>query len=291
MGTIIKEKEFTQVRYLFSMGRYEEAAVHIRNILEEDPFNSNALYNMAVVFMSRSDFTSARETCMEAMEHGHDKAICYHFIGKTYSYQKDYYNAEQTYLRALEIEPENGELLATYGYLMLVTGFEEKALNLLEHALELEPDSERVNQYVLEYYFVKKDSEKQLELIRNIMDSAGDEQQKLMNLALYHDLQGNMKDAREYYRQAFLVDPSNQYLLSLLAYYDEMTHPLFAPHRIMKKIGGPAIIWIIFMALSLLLYYVGQYKILLTAVAVYLVFVMYTWIATQLYKWFVNRRL
>jgi Tfp pilus assembly protein PilF len=291
METALIEKERSAAQYFFDINRYEDALIHIKNILNHHPFDAHGLFLMAVVYLSRNDYEQARETCQEALENGYDEVICFHFIGTIYLYEKNYPSSEQSFLAALQLEPENGEVLASYGYLMLITGFEEKALALLENAVRLEPESERVNQYILEYYFAKSDSEKQLTLIKNSMELANDEDTKLINLAVFHELRDEEKEAREYYRQAFLLNPTNEYLLEILTEYDRRTHLLFLPHRLMRKMGGPAVVWFIFIIGALSLQFARQYTALMTFTVLYLLFVLYSWTAPLLYKWFGKGRL
>ncbi|MDF2606802.1 MAG: hypothetical protein K0S34_997 [Bacillales bacterium] len=290
MDRSLKEKKLSAIKHLLNIERYEDAEIHIKDILVQNPFDPDGLYFMAVVHFSRLEYELARNTCQEALEHGYDEATCHHFIATIYKYEKDYNNAEQFYLTALEMEPQNGEILASYGYLMFITGFEKKALALLENAYQLEPHSARVNQYVLDYYFAKSDSEKQLVFLKSAMESASDDVQKLINIATYHALRDEDKEAREYYRQAFLIDPKNHSLLDLLSDIDERVHILYLPLRLMNKIGGPAVVWGVFMLSFLILNLTKQYVILFPLISLYLLFVVYSWIAPLLYKLFVKER-
>lgn len=287
-----KENDATVIQHYFNIGRYETAAPIIENLLRQDPENTTALYQMAVVQMSRKDFPKAREFCREALRLGYnDEVNGYHFIGCTYQHEGNYKEAEEAFLAALDKDPVDGELIASYGYLMLQAGHDKKALALLEQAMELEPYSHRVNQFILDFYFAKADSKKQQEYIRNVMETSADEVQNLTNLAMYHALKGEVKDARECYRQAFLLDPEDQDILALLGHYDSLTHPLYTPHRFVEKIGGPAVAWIAFMLLALLLKSLELYAPLIILCGIYILFAIYSWTAPLLYKWFVKGRL
>lgn len=188
------------------------------------------------------------------------------------------------------MNPESGEIHSSYGYMMLKAGFEEKALALLEAALRMDPSSERVNQYVLQYYFAKSAKQEQIHYIQKVMESGSTEMQKLLNLAMFHELKEEDKAAREYYRQAFLLDPTNEYLLYILDKYDKKTHPLFFPERIMKKLGGPAVIWVGFIVITLVLNFLKLYIPLVIFAGIYLVFCVYTWLAPLFYNLLVKGR-
>ena len=287
----VRRKHITTIQHYFDIERYEEAVITITSLLEAEPTDPDALYYMAVVLKSKNENTEARFLCQNAMEYGYDKEICLHFIGTTYQNEKNYKEAEQAYLQALEINPSSAETHASYGYLMLLAGFDEKAIMLLEEAMRLDPDSERINQYVLNYFFAKFDQSKQIFQIQHIMDTSGSEEQKLINLGLYHWLREDFKEAREFFKQAFLLDPTNNHLLEFLESLDETTHPLFLPHRFMQKIGGSAVVWIGFMAITFLLSILSLNLLLVVFATTYIIFAIYTWLAPLIYKWFVKGRL
>ncbi|MDF2788259.1 MAG: hypothetical protein K0S80_1357 [Neobacillus sp.] len=286
-----KQNDAAVIQHYFTIGRYEAAAPIIENLLRENPENAMALFQMAVVEMSREDFQGARELCREALRFGYDEITGYHFIGSAYQHEGKFTEAEEAFLTALEKDPVNGELIASYGRLMLQAGHDQKALALLEQARELEPYSERVNQFLLDFYFAKADVKMQQEYIRNVLETSTDEVQNLTNMAMFHVLKGEVKEARECYRQAFLLNPEDQNILALLEYYDSLTHPLFAPQHFIGKIGGPAVVWIAFMVIALLLQTLNLYIPLLIFAVTYILFAIYTWIAPLLYKWFVKGRL
>jgi Tfp pilus assembly protein PilF len=285
-----KENDAAVIAHYFNLGRYEAAAPIIEKVIRQNPEDSTALFQMAVVEMSRNHFSEARETCREALRFGYDEITAYHFIGSTYQHEGKLTEAEEAFLTALEKDPLNGELIASYGRLMLQAGHDQKALALLEQAREIEPYSERVNQFLLDFYFAKSDLKMQQEYISNVLETSADEVQNLTNMAMFHVLKGEVKEARECYRQAFLLNPEDENILTLLQYYDSLIHPLFAPQRFMEKVGGPAVVWIAFMVISFALKSLDLYIPLFIFAVIYILYVIYTWITPLIYKWFVKGR-
>ncbi|ALC89205.1 hypothetical protein AM500_04945 [Bacillus sp. FJAT-18017] len=285
-----KQNDEAVISHYFTIGRFEAAAPLIQNLLRQDPENATALYQMAVVQMSRENFKEARRLCREALRFGYDEVIGYHFIGSAYQHEGKLPEAEEAYLAALEKDPLDGDLIASYGGLMLEAGQDTKAFALLERARELEPYSQKVNQLLLDFYFAKDDKSMQREFIRNVMETSADEVQNLTNMAMFHVLKGDLKEARECYRQAFLLNPEDRNILALLEYYDTVTHPLFAPHRLMGKIGGPAVAWLTFIIISILLTELYLPTLFAIFVVFYVLFCISTWITPLFYKWFVKGR-
>jgi tetratricopeptide (TPR) repeat protein len=290
MDEINREKELSAIQHFFEMERYDEAVKHIELVLRSNPEDPAGHYYFAVVQFSKEQYEAARSYCENALKFGYDSETCYHLIGITYREQKKYKEAEKAYLRALETNPQSAEVHASYGYLMLLTGFDDKALNLLEEALNLDASSPTVNQYILKYYFAKSDVKKQQQYIQHLMEDASSEVQKLVNLAVFHELQDEVKEARELYRQAFLLDPKNKDLLAILEMIDESAHPIYLPHRAMNKIGGPGVVWVIVMAILFITYYMGHYVIVVGFLLLYILFCIYTWTASHLYRLFVKGR-
>lgn len=283
-------KEIAAINHYFSIERYSDAKKHIENLFTLNPNDPTAYYYMAVVYYSQGNMSEAREYCEQALMNGYDEETSFHFIGTTYDNEKKYSEAEEAYLKALEVNPESGEVHASYGYMMLKTGFDQKAMALLETALKLDPTSDRVNQYILQYYFAKSNKQEQLNYIEKVMENGSSEMQKLLNLAIFHELKEEDLQAREYYLQAFLLDPTNEYLLYILDQYDKNTHPLFFPERFMKKLGGPAVVWLIFIILVLTLSFLKLYIPLVIFAGIYITFCVYTWVAPLFYKLFVKGR-
>lgn len=290
MDELSRKKELSAIEHFLEMDRYDEAIKHIETLLKMNPEDPTGHYYFAVVHLSKEQYEEARRYCENALKFGYDSEACFHLIGTTFREQKNYKEAEQAYLRALKTNPESAEVHASYGYLMLLTGFDDKALNLLEKALELDSTSPTVNQYILKYYFAKSDVKKQHQAIQQVMEDASSEVQKLVNLAVFHELQGDVKEARELYRQAFLLDPQNKDLLEVLEFVDESAHPIYAPHRAMNKIGGPGVVWVIVMAIIFITYYMSLYGVAIGFVIIYLLFCIYTWTASHLYRVFVRGR-
>ncbi|MEH7094894.1 tetratricopeptide repeat protein [Neobacillus vireti] len=283
---MIKEKETRVIEHYFEMGHYEKAVPSIEKLFEVNPLDPDAFYYMAVVHFSKNYYESARRMCEQALYNGFDTVQSYYLIGLTYEEEKKFKEAEEAYLSALALEPENGDILATYGYMMLKAGFEDKALQLLEEAKRVAPYGEKVNQLILQYYFAKSDQNQQLHFIQNVMESASSEIMNLVNLGLFHALKNEDKAAMEYFRQAFLLDPTNSDLLKILEEYDRLTHPLFFPQRLIKKAGGPAVIYSLFLVIAILFIFLKQYIVLLPFSAIYIVLCIYTWITPFFYKRF-----
>ncbi|WP_059173832.1 tetratricopeptide repeat protein [Bacillus sp. FJAT-27445] len=291
METVNYDKNKSLIDHYITLNRYEEAAPLIENLLRHDPNDAYALFNMAVVEYCRDNHDESIALCKEALQNGYDESGCYYFLGVVYQEENKFQEAEEAFLNALHLDPEDGETYAAYAELMFKAGHEEKALTLFKKAKQLDPDNEKVNQSILHYFFAKSDSNKQLEYIKKVMETSTGDIQNLLNTAAYHLLRGEDKEARELARQAFLLDPTNEDILEVLAELDEETHPMFFPQRLINKVGGPGVLWLEFIVISFILKFFELNVLLVVYVSLYILLVVYTWIAPTLYKWFVKGKL
>lgn len=285
---ILLETELSLADHYLSMNRLHEADLHIKNALKLNPAHPEALYTMACILNAKEEYIEARSLCEQALKNGYDQGTCYYLIGSTYEDEKNYKEAESAYLKFLENHPNSGFAHAVYGSLMLTVGQKEKAFTLLEEAMRLDPENERVTQEMLHYYFSASDKKNQQVLLQNLMVNGSNEIRKIVNLAVYHQLKGENKIAKEYFVQAYLIDPSNQQLLKALEDHDRNTHPFFFYEEPLMKIGGPIVIWLSFIILFFLFKTLNLLVPLAVVICLYLAFVIYTWISPILYKVFVK---
>lgn len=200
-----------------------------------------------------------------------------------------YQETRQLYAEALESNPKSATLHATYGYLLLLKGFEEEAFELLERALKLDPTNQTVNSYVQKYYFVITDVNNQKE-IENLIKESSPPIIKLLNDAMFKELHGDIKEARELYRKAAQLNPENETLRELLEIATEKAHPIYSPHRLMNKIGGPGVFWVIVMTILFIVYYMTFYVAAIAIAISYIFFVVYLWRTPKIYKRIKGRR-
>ncbi|MGI6605779.1 MAG: tetratricopeptide repeat protein [Peptococcia bacterium] len=140
-------------------------------------------------------------------------AEAFELLGKIYREKGYYQRAEESFLKALELDPQNAETLADYAYLLLLCGYYEKAREVMQEALRLEPENDLVLHYY--YYFEhavgKKKQEKKA--IEEYMASSTDEVQKLIKLGQSEYKAHHYKKAEKHFRQAYLLDPTNPHIL------------------------------------------------------------------------------
>ena len=103
------------VNVLFSYGIYlsdeftmefEKSIKYFNKILEIDPYNYRAIYNIGIAHFNMSDMNNAMKAYNSAIKIKPDYKHCYYNIGLIYEVKEDLQEALNFYKKALEIDPK-----------------------------------------------------------------------------------------------------------------------------------------------------------------------------------------
>jgi tetratricopeptide (TPR) repeat protein len=272
--------------YYYEIGRHEQARAIFLELLPHAPDDGMLLYYLASCAFQLDETDEADRFVREALRTGCDGELAHSLLGAICMRKEAYVEAEECLLHALSLNPQNAGVMAQYAFLMLKTGYEEKARRLMREALRLDPENETVLHY--HFFFQRAFDEKagQEQTIRQYMHVAESDVDKLTKLGLAALDRENYREARECFRQAFLLDPTNRDLLRVLEEVDRVSHPIFFPNRLMQKTGGPVVWWLGFLALMVLLRRMEWYGMAGVTVIAYVLFCVYTWMSPVVYKLF-----
>lgn len=277
-----------QAIHYISLERFEKALSILNSLLSQSPNDGQLLYFKAYCHFQLDENDQAIELCKEAMDKGFSLEDCNELLGSIYMELDDYVQGEQFFLEALRLNPQNVEVLGKYSWIMLTTGHEEKAKKLLDEALALDPENEVALHYSFVYFLSKNKKAEQMDALIKYFEVSDAEVKKYLNLGLMEYFQGNSKEAREQFRQAFLLDPTNDDLLALLDTVSRESHPLFLPQRVVDRVGGPAVLWLGFIGLFFLLKSLKLDILLIFVSLFYAIFCIYTWIAPLIAKFLIK---
>jgi tetratricopeptide (TPR) repeat protein len=266
------------------MGRYSQARDKLVSLLAKEPDNPHLFYWMAQCLLHLHSFEEALVFCVEALEKGMDQEDGNFTLGQIYVQLESYVEAEQSFLTVLRLNPQNSDAFAVYGYLMLRTGHEEKARHLMDEALRLDPDNETVVYYAFYFNLAKGNKHKQLALLDSYLKVSSDDVGKFIKMGQIDYYQKNYAGARENFRQAYLLDPSDKDLLEILRELDRITNPFFKPLQLVDTLGGPGFLWVSFIVLAVIFVYLDWVIAGGILVMVYFLFVVYSWTVTAIYS-------
>jgi tetratricopeptide (TPR) repeat protein len=273
-----------EAEHYFKLERYEQAKEKFLQVLEGSPEDGRTLYRIAFCCFHLHQFEEAHDFCTQALMGGYVQEFTYALLGAIQVSQQEYVEAEDSLLKALSLNPQSAAVIAQYAYLMLRTGHEEKANRLIQEALRIDPQNEVVLHYSFYFQLASGEKEEQQHTIQNYMDSSANEIDKLVKIGISAIHRKNYKEARECFRQAYLLDPTNTSILQQLQTLDRVTHPIFMPNRMIQKIGGPLVVWIAFIVIMFVLSSLHLDVVQTVVGGLYLLFCIYSWCASSIYK-------
>ncbi|WP_036130316.1 hypothetical protein [Lysinibacillus sphaericus] len=279
-----EETSFEVIEHYFDIGKYNQVIELVKEELQDHIENSMLWYMLGYSNYTIDEFDDAEEQLHEAMRLGHDEEIVFYVLGHLYMETEKWQEAEASFLEVLCLNPNDAETHASYAVLMKKTGHRKKAKLLIEKALELDPE----NAYVLRKHFtlegVHGDKQQQVLALEQYMNSADSELAKLLHLGNNASFRHNDKEAKEYYRQAYLLQPEDKNLLSILEEMEFSGHPLLALNRIIERFGGAPVFWLIGVGTTFTLLFLGFEDIGILWMKCYIVLALYTWISVPLVK-------
>lgn len=278
------ENNIQEIVYYIGIRRYNSAKEKLDLMLSEYPQNGKLIYLRSVCFFGLEKYEEALSYCKEAHENNYSVLDCNNLLGRINTELKRYAEAEANYLEALSINPHSAENIACYANLMLKTGHTKKAEKLLDEARRIDPDDEEVLRISFNYYLIKNNVKERLKILERYLNSSDDEISKFVRVGISDLYQGHYKSAGENFRQAYLLDPTNDDILSILEEVDLKSKLYFLPLAIINKVGGPAVVWAIFILCALVLGYFEMYNILTPIAILYILLAIYSWIAVAIYR-------
>ena len=199
-------------------------------------------------------------------------------------------SAEKYILEALKIFPERVIYLVYYAMLLTRVGQVDKAKKVIARARQYEPDHEGIP-YVegLIAYLEGDDKGATAYIDQAIQDNPEDEAAYSVKGSLLLR-QGKTGEGIANLRRAASMNPSDDDLVNSARSVDPMRHWSMLPMRPVYR-WGPGRIWLAAIAIIFGLRALGFEQIVFPVAMVYLVWVVYTWIAPRLFVWWHNRQL
>ncbi|MGM7634843.1 tetratricopeptide repeat protein [Bacillus sp. Hm123] len=272
------------IEHYFDIERYEQVIALANEEMDQHLENGRIWYVLGYSYYALNHYEEAEEHLIEAIRLGYQPEFVLFILAYVYMETERWGESEKAFLESLRLEPNHAVTHAGYATLMKRVGHRKKATLLIKKALELDPENPQVlrSRYMLEGRSGNR--EQQILALEQYIHSADSDLAKVIHLGLDAIFRNRVKEAREYFRQAFLMKPDDQQLLELLEELELASHPLYAPNRWIERVGGPAIFWILGVGLVLLL---GMLEFTTASVLfafAYMAIVIYSWMSEPLIK-------
>jgi len=155
----------------FEMEHFK-AAQCFKRIIEIDPSDYRAHYNLGIAYFEMERFDEALDSCNKALEIKPDYKHCYYNIGLIYETKEDFKKAQDYYQKALEIDPK-------YGYaFQAVRDIEQKL-----EGLKKNQSKEKIKNYNIEQLKSLLSMSKRIQ-IGMIQELLGIDKSKLLELLI-----------------------------------------------------------------------------------------------------------
>ena len=121
-------------------GKYDQAAPMLETLIQANPKDYNALYNLGMVYSDQGRLDDARKLLRRSVDSNRDYANAWVALGVAALRANDLDEARPALERALELEPKNPFALRTLGSLHAMANDFPQAVARLRAAIKLTPD-------------------------------------------------------------------------------------------------------------------------------------------------------
>ncbi|XKO53423.1 tetratricopeptide repeat protein [Lysinibacillus fusiformis] len=275
---------FEVIEHYFEVGKYAQTIELIHEVIADHLENSRLWFILGYSYYLMGDYNRAELQLKEALHLGYSEEIIFYFLGFIYMKKERWKEAEEAFLEALRANPDNAENHAAYAVLMKKMGHRKKAKQLITKAREMAPE----NSFVLRNYFILEEinspKKQRVLALEQYMNSSDSELSKLLHLGIHAAFHNKEKEAQEYFRQAFLLNPEDKELYELLEEFELSGHPLLIPNHLVEVVGGTAGIWLIGVVIYFSLIGLDFNTAAVLFIKCYIALALYTWISLPLVK-------
>lgn len=135
-----RESAFDNATAAIEKKQYDQALLLLRQIIEADPNDFQAWERLATVYFIQKNFAEAEKSYLEAIKKHPDYSVALISLGRLRIAQKNFDGAVEVLTQAVQVEPGSAQANFFLGeaYLQLKKG--SKAVPYLYEALRLDPD-------------------------------------------------------------------------------------------------------------------------------------------------------
>ncbi|HVT55193.1 MAG TPA: tetratricopeptide repeat protein [Xanthobacteraceae bacterium] len=140
-----RNAEIQRALNLEVLQRHDEAIKALKSLIAKDPKDEEAIVALGNVQRARKDYREAAETYTKAIdlikEPSKQNWSLYYFRGISYERSKDWPKAEKDLEKALQLNPDQPQVLNYLGYSWVDQGINlEKGIKMIRRAVELRPN-------------------------------------------------------------------------------------------------------------------------------------------------------
>ena len=280
-----------QARMLLERRRLDAARAAIGSGLQADPENLELIYlsGLAEYFDDDNDAALEVMEIVLVLDPTHEGARGVIFQIRREGEQ--FAEAEQVLLSLLQDFPEDPTYYAWYAWLMLATGFFEKAGQLAEEALRLGPEDEDALIASAACALVLDPGRESRHRLRELVQRFPNSRRTLLMLAVALSEQRKFADALLVAQELLRADPSDSDVVQLVIDLRVATHWTMIPLWPGRRFGwvGSAGVWVAFVVLALFVLPTLPESAAVAVGIAFLCYVAYSWVYPSILRALLKR--
>tara|TARA_B100000989_G_scaffold268587_1_gene223383 strand:+ start:237 stop:1727 length:1491 start_codon:yes stop_codon:yes gene_type:complete len=189
-------------------GKTEVAKELYNRVLKIDPNHSQALKNIAIIFINLKDFQKAKECYEKVVEIDPNSADAYYNLGIIFKELKEYQKAKSYYEKADDIQPNNTIILTNLGIIFNDLGENQKAKYYYEKAIKINPDNGKARYNLGAIYKDSGELQKAKICFKKVIEIDPNEQEAHNSLGVIFQELGEYQKAKDCYEKAIEIKPN-----------------------------------------------------------------------------------
>ena len=189
-------------------GKTDVAKELYNRVLKIDPNHSQALNNIAVIFINLKDYQKAKECYEKVVEIDPNSADAYYNLGIIFKELKEYQKAKSCYEKADNIQPNNTIIQTNLGIIFKDLGENQKAKDCYEKAIKINPNNEKAHYNLGVIYKDSGELQKAKICYKKVIEINPNEQETRNSLGIIFQELGEYQKAKDCYEKAIKIKPN-----------------------------------------------------------------------------------
>lgn len=206
---IMLEKLFIEATREKILGKKQDALTRYQEVLQKDPKNHMASYEIAVLSNELNQFQQAYAHAENAVNLDKKSVLYVDFFSKLLDKKGELAKAAALYAKLIELNPDNKSLYLKCADAWTNSGDRESAIKVysnLEKRIGLNPE---IFGYKYRLYLESGKEKKGIQELQQLIEKFPNESAYVLLLANYYKKNGKTEEAAKYYDKVLKNDPTN----------------------------------------------------------------------------------
>ncbi len=225
----------------FEAGKYSEALIEFRNIIQLDPKDAKAYHQMALIHLKLGgmpDLQAAFWELTKAVEFDPSIEDAHLQLGEFYLHDKKPQEAKKHAEIVLASSPQDPKGHLLRGRSLIIEKEFEEGIAELQKSLELDPTNEQVYIDLARAFFTLKKFDEAFAILGTGLQKIPNSTAMILAQGDLLALQGKTREAETYYQQAITLDPDDEALYPRVAKFFEATRQFKKAEEVYQQMAA-----------------------------------------------------